>query len=68
MSIENRKTQTHITAKLKRELVLMIDPEKLYPVKYWFNQNREIVNTPSMLKGKDLTENQIIDLWKDGII
>jgi DNA/RNA-binding domain of Phe-tRNA-synthetase-like protein len=57
---------THITAKLKRELVSKIDPEKHYPVNYTINQDRTRNNTKTYLQGKDLTENQIIDLWKAG--
>jgi hypothetical protein len=55
-------------SKLKRELVNSIDPEKMYPVSYTVNQDRTRNNTPTFLKGADLTENQIIELWKQGEI
>jgi DNA/RNA-binding domain of Phe-tRNA-synthetase-like protein len=58
----------HITAKLKRELVLRIDPEKMYPVNYTISQDRTRTDKKTFLKGADLTENQIIDLWRENEI
>jgi hypothetical protein len=62
------KEKIHVTAKLKRELVKKIEPETLYPVSYTYNQDRTRNNNPTFLKGSDLTENQIIELWEEGII
>jgi hypothetical protein len=62
------KQEEHITAKLKRELVLKINPEEMYPVRSTIKQDRTKVMIPTYLKGKDLTENQIINLWKEKII
>lgn len=58
----------YITSRLKRELVLRIDPHKHYPVKYTYNQDRTRNNTPTYLQGKFLTENQIVSLHLDGEI
>jgi hypothetical protein len=58
----------HITAKLKRKLALEINPDEIYPVKYTIKQDRTKVMMPTYLKGKDLTENQIINLWKEKIL
>lgn len=56
------------TQKLRRRLVLNIDPEKYYPVNYTYNQDRTRNNTPTFLQGKDLTENQIVSLHYSGEI
>lgn len=60
--------EIYITQKLKRELVLKIDPEKYYPVNYIILQNGSKVMKSTYLKGKDLTERQIINLYKQGEI
>lgn len=56
----------YITRKLVRDLVLQINPEEYYPVSYTVLQNRERVYIPTYLKGEDLTEKQIIELYKNG--
>jgi len=58
----------YITNKLKRELVLKVDPEKKYPVSYTIRQDGSKINKPTFLKGKDLTEPQIVSLWRNGYL
>ena len=41
---------------------ILVDPEKEYPVSYIIKQNGEKQFIPTVLKGKDLTENQIKEL------
>lgn len=53
----------YITNKLKRELVLKIEPGKYYPVSYTINQDGTRLYRKTFLKGEDLTEKQIIELW-----
>lgn len=42
--------------------------ERLYPVSYTFGSGNKRINEPSMLKGKDLTENQIAELFVKDLI
>lgn len=56
------------TAHLMRKLVKNIDPEKYYPVSYTINQDRSKNMKSTQLLGKDLTENQIFELWETGKI
>jgi hypothetical protein len=58
----------HITAKLKRELVLRIDPDKRYYVSYQWHSKEGRIEKPTYLLGSDLTENQIIELYQNGEI
>lgn len=58
----------HITAKLKRELVQRIDPEKKYPVDYTIRQDGTKVPGKTEVLGKELTENQTVSLWENGLI
>jgi len=51
-----------------KQIVNKINPEKEYPVSYTINQNGKKVNEPSVILGKDLTENQIIELSKNKLI
>jgi hypothetical protein len=55
----------YVTNKLKRELVLKVEPETYYPVSYTYNQDRTRNNTKTFIKGKDLTENQIVQLHQE---
>ena len=41
---------------------ILVDPEREYPVSYIIKQNGEKQFIPTVLKGKDLTENQIKEL------
>jgi hypothetical protein len=42
--------------------------ERLYPVSYTFGSDNKRIDKPSMLKGKDLTENQIAELFLKDLI
>jgi hypothetical protein len=44
-------------------LVKFVHPEKEYPVKYTIAQDGTKSYEPTFLKGKDLTEKQIVDLF-----
>lgn len=54
------------TNHLMRKLVKLIEPDKKYPVNYTINQNGEKKFDRTELVGKNLTENQIFDLWHFG--
>jgi hypothetical protein len=58
----------YASQKLRRELVLKINPDQHYPVSYTYNQDRSRNNTKTYLPGKDLTENQIVQLHFQGEI
>lgn len=49
-------------------LVKFVDPQKEYPVDYTITQNGIRVNEPAILKGEDLTENQIAQLFLKGLL
>jgi len=40
-----------------------INADKLYPVDYTIKQNGEKIFKPSLIKGSDLTQNQIVELF-----
>lgn len=44
-------------------LVKFVNPNQEYPVTYTIKQDGTKVNEPSMLKGVDLTEPQIVELF-----
>lgn len=52
----------YVTNKLKRKLVLKINPETFYPVNYTINQDGTKNYRKTFLRGSDLTEKQIIQL------
>lgn len=56
------------TRTLLRKLVKIIDLNTEYPVNYTINQYGERVRGKAILKGSDLTENQIFELWENGLI
>lgn len=45
---------------------LLVNENDLYPVNYTIKQNGEKVKKPAKLKGGDLTENQIKQLYFSG--
>jgi len=49
-------------------LVKFVDPKKEYPVTYTIKHDGTRVNEPTMLKGEDLTENQIAQLFSKGLL
>lgn len=49
-------------------LVKFVDPKKEYPVTYTINHDGTRVNEPAMLKGEDLSENQIAQLFSKGLL
>jgi len=49
-------------------LIKFVDPNKEYPVSYIIKQNGEKINEPSILKGCDLTEKQIIELFEKELL
>lgn len=51
-----------------RQAVLSIDPNKSYPVSYYFTQPGEKIMCNHILPGRDLTENQIHELMIKGLI
>lgn len=55
---------------LMGKLVLLIQPDMPYPVSYLVNNKGEKtrLSRPTLLLGKDLTENQIYELYEKGII
>lgn len=57
-----------VTEKLKRELVLLIEPEIYYPVDYTIKYDGTKVYEKTYLKGKDLTQNQVINLRLQNVI
>jgi hypothetical protein len=44
-------------------LVKFVNPSQEYPVTYTIKQDGTKVNEPTMLKGEDLTEPQIVELF-----
>lgn len=56
------------TRRLMMELVSQIEPQKIYPVTYTVNQKGEKEYGSKLLKGEDLTENQIYELWQNGYL
>lgn len=52
----------------KINYALLIDPEMLYPVSYIIKQSGEKQLVPTVLLGKDLTENQIKELIEKKIV
>jgi hypothetical protein len=53
-----------VERKIRRSyLVKFVDPEKEYPVSYKIGTDGARIESPGMLLGKDLTENQIADLF-----
>ena len=49
-------------------LVKFVDPNKEYPVTYTRKHDGTRVNDTVMLKGEDLTENQIAQLFSKGLL
>ena len=49
-------------------LVKFVDPKKEYPVTYTINHDGTRVNEPAMLKGEDLTENQITAFLEGSVV
>ena len=49
-------------------LVKFVDPNKEYPVTYTINHDGTRVNEHAILKGEDLTENQIAQLFSKGLL
>jgi hypothetical protein len=49
-------------------LAKFVDPDKVYPVTYTINHDGTRVNESAMLKGEDLTENQIAQLFAWGML
>ena len=49
-------------------LVKFVYPKKEYPVTYTIKHDGTRVNEPAMLKGEDLTENQIAQLFSKGLL
>lgn len=57
------------TARIRRSyLVKFIDPDKTYPVTYTIKQDGTKSYGITRLSGRDLTENQIVDLFKSELI
>lgn len=52
----------------RHELVQKIDPTKIYNVSYTVNTDGSRDYSPTQLQGKDLTENQIVELHENGEI
>lgn len=53
---------------IKREVNIaylskFVDPEKEYPVSYTMDNHGNRINEPAMLKGEDLSQNQIAELF-----
>lgn len=48
-------------------LVKFVDPKREYPVTYTIKHGTR-VNEPAILKGEDLTENQIAQLFSKGML
>ena len=53
---------------IKPLLVKFVDTEKEYPVSYTIDQSGNKKHEPVFLKGKDLTENQIFEVFKNGLL
>ena len=51
------------TKRLMTKLLKLVDPNEKYPVNYTVNQDGEKVFKRTWLLGKDLTENQLYDLY-----
>lgn len=49
-------------------LVKFVDPNKFYPTAYSLNNDGSINHTPQMIKGEDLTERQILELFVDELL
>lgn len=52
----------------KSYLVKFVDPNKMYPVSYTFNPDGSVNKEPFLLKGEDLTENQILELFQNQLL
>lgn len=44
-------------------LTKFVDPKKLYPVSYYINNDRARISKIAEVKGEDLSENQIAELF-----
>ncbi|WP_167856523.1 hypothetical protein [Hymenobacter metallicola] len=51
-----------------RNLAILVDPDKSYPVAYTIKQNGEKVWGPTQLAGRDLTAPQIRELDRKGLL
>lgn len=49
-------------------LTKFVKPNVLYPVSYTIKQDGTVDHTPTMLKGEDLTEPQIVKLFLDQLL
>lgn len=65
MKVEIKDRQGNLAIYIVRcsYLVKFINPSQEYPVTYTIKQDGTKVNEPTMLKGEDLTEPQIVELF-----
>lgn len=49
-------------------LTKFVDEKKEYPVSHTIDNNGKRVNTPTMLKGEDLSQNQIAELFSKELL
>lgn len=59
--IEQRELKTAYLAKF-------VDPSKEYPVSYTIDGYGNRINEPKILKGEDLTQNQIAELFSKELL
>lgn len=59
----DRLKKTHIKMMRGGYLVKFVEPKKEYSVSYTIDHSGKRVDGPAVLKGEDLTEPQIIDLF-----
>ena len=52
----------------KAYLVKFVDPERKYPVSYIIDNNGYKICKPTLLSGKELTENQIVELFQKELL
>ena len=52
----------------KSYLARFVNAEKMYPVSYTFNTDGSVNKEPFFLKGGDLTENQILELFQNQLL
>jgi len=68
VEVKNNKDNI-IQCVLRRSyLTKFVDADKLYPVTYTIKQDGTKVNEPTYLKGEDLTENQIAQLFSKELL
>ena len=63
VEITDKTGNVHLHNVRDSYLVKFVNPNQEYPVTYTIKQDGTKINEPTMLKGEDLTQNQIVELF-----